>query len=378
MEYKYKYSAMANINIEEETDELKKEVASVISLPKDKQHDLLYFTAIYVSSGCNLNNAYFLPSELVKASDTIPNKAMDIEHEEEDIVGHIYAHAFTDADGNKMDIKELSSMETASLDKVDIHVQIAGVVYKNRFPELAEEIAAGEWKVSMETYYKNFDVKIGDIIISNKEAQALGLDVADDSLFGKSAILSKDDVEVASGKVVRVLRELLFSGCGFVKTPANPPSVVLETASTRVLDNTNFKVQIITDDNQDKVEKSNHDTIVSDVTNNVTSDYIEDKKDSAELQYNDTVGICVSYKKWVYAGFVMGPDTEILHENWCSLYDKSCTSSSRLATDIDCLRNQVKDIAYDYANKKVGSKATDDNESYLALVAAIDKAAEYL
>ena len=173
MEQNERIYLKADIQWHDETDALK-EAASVIELPKEgeKQIDLQYFSAIFVSSGANLNHAYFLPSELVKAEGTIINKAMDLEHKEEEIVGHIYQRGFMDKEGNKISLDELSSIEIASLDKKEIHVAIAGIVYKNRFPDLAKEVADGEWCVSMEAYFKNYDIKIGNLILTRPEAEA--------------------------------------------------------------------------------------------------------------------------------------------------------------------------------------------------------------
>ena len=67
----------ADIELHKETAALRERASKIINLPdeKKKQPDLLYFSAIFVSSGENLNHAYFLPSELVAAEGTIINKA---------------------------------------------------------------------------------------------------------------------------------------------------------------------------------------------------------------------------------------------------------------------------------------------------------------
>jgi len=227
----HKFYLKADIKVQEENDDLKKAVAAVIDLPKneDKQQDLLYFTAIFVSSGANLNKAYFMPSELIMAEKTIVNKALDVEHKEEEIIGHIYDKAFIDPSGNKLDTRELASDK--EIDSRDVHVVIAGIIYKNRFPHLSEEIAKGEWKVSMECYYKDYEVKVGDMIMSRQEAEAMGY--AEETMFAKMAKIIKNGVEVAKGNIERVLRGIAFSGCGIVKNPANPPSVILETANQK-------------------------------------------------------------------------------------------------------------------------------------------------
>lgn len=226
----------AKIEIQEETKELRKAVASAIDLPTshEKQPDLLYFTAIFVSAGTNLNGAHFLPSELVKAEDTIVSKALDVEHKEEEIIGHIYDRAFINEDGERFELAELENKEAANLDSEnrDMHVVIAGVIYKNRFPNLAKEVADGDWKVSMECYFSNYDVKVGDVIMKRPEAEAMGL-ASDDSMIGKMAKVVKKGKEIAKGKLERVLRDIVFSGCGIVKNPANPPSIIIETAADK-------------------------------------------------------------------------------------------------------------------------------------------------
>ena len=356
MEQNERIYLKADIQWHDETDALK-EAASVIELPKEgeKQIDLQYFSAIFVSSGANLNHAYFLPSELVKAEGTIINKAMDLEHKEEEIVGHIYQRGFMDKEGNKISLEELSSIEIASLDKKEIHVAIAGIVYKNRFPDLAKEVADGEWCVSMEAYFKNYDIKIGNLILTRPEAEALGLasDTVLNVLFGRTAKVIKNKVEVAKGTIDRVLRGITFSGCGFVKKPANPPSIVLETAADKGVN----------------MEKDNKNTIILDYDKltdetdiNVTS---HNKEEKSSLQYNDTVGICVSYKKEVYDSTYKDGASTILHNDWCALYEKGCTSFSRDTTDPECLRNQIEEATVGYITGLLCKKESSDKRKEL-------------
>jgi len=362
-----KFYLKADIQLEKETDDLKKAVAAIIDLPgpEDKQPDLLYFSAVFVSTGTNLNNAHFLPSELVKAENTIVSKALDVEHQEEDIIGHIYDRAYIDASNNKLDVNELASKESGSLDKdySDMHIIIAGVIYKNRFPTLAEEVADNGWKVSMECYYNGYDVKVGDVIMTQREAEMIGL-AHDDKVFGKIAKIIKNGKEIAKDKIERVLRNICFSGCGIVKNPANPPSVILETANEKEKDAINPKEIIVLD--YDKIEQGNTD-------NNVTSDNIEGinpvitdtNEDDASLDYRDTIGICVSYKRRVLAEEPQGPNTEIIHEDWCSLYDSSCTSFSRDTSDPDCLKIKVLDTARAYIKKLINKIEKSDRRNEL-------------
>lgn len=286
MKKKNKFYLEASIEVQEETGSRFEKASQVIDLPKkaDRQVDLMYFSAIFVSTGTNLNNAHFLGSELVAAEDTIINKALDIEHEESEIIGHIYERAFIDKEGNLLSEKELASRETASLDEQDMHIAIAGIIYKTRFPNIAQEVADGKFKVSMECYYQDCDIKVGDMIVTRKEAEVLGLAAKDDKVLGHLAKVIKDGKEIASGHIARVLRGICFSGCGIVENPANPPSVIMETAKEK--DNLDEPVQ-------DDIIVLNYDILQKQETsNNVTSEIADEvviKKQSHENDADNEV-----------------------------------------------------------------------------------------
>ena len=135
MEGPNKFYLEGKIKLQEETPELKEWASKAIELPKEseRQPDLLYMSAILVSSGENLNHAFFLPSELLAAEGSIVAKALDIEHEEQNIIGSLISREFVDNDGNKLDLTELASKETASLNEMAMHIAISAVVYKNSF-----------------------------------------------------------------------------------------------------------------------------------------------------------------------------------------------------------------------------------------------------
>lgn len=222
-------------------DKIKKEFASKLELPENNQRDLLFMSAILVSTGTNKNGATFLGSELIKARDTIALKPLDIEHEEDKIIGHICSSLYLDHEGNEIDdaeyYKELQKESAATevaqkLDKMDMDIGIVAVVYKDRFKSLAKEIEEGKWKVSMECYYEDYDIKIGDRIIPRKAVDShfehiMALNASEAVnlvLAGKSS---------GTHKVSRVLRKIRFCGVGIVENPANPRSIVLEAAKSK-------------------------------------------------------------------------------------------------------------------------------------------------
>jgi hypothetical protein len=335
-----KYYLEAELKLRKETKERKEKASQVIELPTEheKQPDLLYFSAIFVSTGENLNHAYFLGSELISAEGTIVNKALDVEHSEDEIIGHIYERAYTDKEGKPLDLKELASLETASQDGKEMHIAIAGIIYKNRFPNIAQEVADNKWKVSMECYYKDYDVKVGDLVLERREAEALGL-ASDDSVVGKLAKVIKGGKEIAEGAITRVLRGICFSGCGIVKNPANPPSVIMETANNK--DKTKSDEVIILD--YDELEEE---------SNNLTSNKIEEARDG---NLDDSVGICVNFKRRI-----LDKDGSETASDWCSAYETKCTSFSRDTTDPDCLRNrELQSIVASYLEEALDWKEQD-------------------
>ena len=329
----------ADIETFEGSDELRKEAASIVKFPENKTPDVLFFSGIFVSSGENLNKAYFMPSELVKAYNTIDNKALDIEHDETSIIGHIYSSAFVDQSGSKLEINDLQDKTQSELDNMNMDVMIAGIIYKSRFPEIAEEVKSNKWKLSMETFFSDYDVKVGNVIMSRQEAESLGL--ASESVLGKVARILRKGKEVAKGEVARILRDLLFSGCGIVKQPANPRSIILETAKHKKIENEEGEIII---ELEPEKESANEFTSPSSDPGGV---------DSYDLRTQTAPGICVSYKRRVIDATYEGPDAKVIHEDWCTLYDQSCTSPSRGADHPDCLRNKISKAALDYIESKL-------------------------
>lgn len=325
----------AEIILDAPTDKLKQEVANTVEFPENKTPDLMFFHGIMVSTGTNLNDAHFLGSEIVKADNTIDLKALDMEHTEDSIVGHIYSHRLVSHDGASLNVSELKDKEDSELDGMQFNVHIAGIVYKSRFPELAEDIKDNKWKLSMETYFEDYDIKVGEVIMTRNEAEALGL--AADNVLGKVAKLLKNGQEVARGEVARVLRGLMFSGCGIVKNPAEPRAIILETAKQKGL-----KIEDIEVEFEDSIEKDK-----ANIGDNETEEADDEKSglDSYTDRQQTSVGICVSYKKHLYANEPPGPDTDILQNDWCALYEEGCASPSRGADDPRCLRNIVREAA---------------------------------
>jgi hypothetical protein len=84
-----------------------------------------------------------------------------------------------------------------------------------------------------------------------------------------------------------------------------------------------------------------------------------------DVRSQTSVGICVSFKKRVIDATYEGPDVKVIHENWCTLYDKSCTSSSRDVTDPNCLKRQTEKQAKNYVESKLKELKSRDKRKAL-------------
>jgi hypothetical protein len=390
-----KIRVCAPIEVEHEVEKAAIEKASVLAFPDEKQSDLQYIRSCLVSAGTNKNGAHFLPSEMVKAHNTVVHKAIDIEHEEDKVIGHIYECAYMYKDGTQFDpLKVRADYEEAcrDLDELDMDIGVAGVIHKMRFPGYADEISSGDWKVSMECFFKDFDIKIGDTIITRDEAQALGYDC--NELIGGFVKVVAGHRELGTRMVARVLRHITFSGMGIVKNPANPHSIIMETAAHKeLLEKGEQTIDLERIDNlrghkvilSEKTEAASvgKEVDVSDSLVEVSSVDSDDETPKLFLELDEGTGgvsrvITVSPNKEVAArwsgGGLPGPgrvasnvdstcasfkkrltkynaldqsEGAVIQEHYCALFEERCPVIGATAKAPECLRNQKNSVTKD-------------------------------
>ncbi len=386
-----------------------KEVATAFSIPsvRERQQDLLYMTAIFVSSGKNLNNAYFLPSELLKARESISNKAIDIEHDEQNVVGHIYDKAYMWKDHKVFDPASIKSAEEKDVEDLEMDIAIAGIVYRDRFQETAKEVEEGKWKVSMECFYESWDARIGNVVIPGSDALAMGYDV----MVGNFVLVKHKGDEIAKDTMVRVLKGIMFSGCGFVEKPANPPSVILDVASLEervaYANKENLIINLESCEGYLKAKQEDEKIeIKSDSSEGVQEEVKEPDEgkcvncsdceknsggeEKSNLATDDDLmlsGPCPMFKRWIHDETSFDVNKPILHENWCTRYELPCTVASSDATWPECLRwieisNIIeeeigKEIISKEASEKITMLVEDLKKSIKEAKICIDKAAKW-
>lgn len=188
--------------------------------------DLYYVQSILVSSSWNKNDDIFDKTEIWNARNTPEHKPTNLEHNEDDIIGHIISNWPITEDGIMID--ENTPIENLP-DKY--HILTGSVIYKgfsnpelrSRSEKLISEIEQGIKYVSMECFFRGFDY--GLINTNTNEYKILGRN-------NETAYLTKflraygGQGEHDGYKIGRVLRNITFTGKGYVDKPANEDSII--------------------------------------------------------------------------------------------------------------------------------------------------------
>lgn len=188
--------------------------------------DLYYTQSILVTTSWNKNDDIFDPKEVWAAKNTPEDKPTNLEHDESIIVGHITSNWPIDDEGNIID----ENTDPAQLPQ-KYHILTGSVIYKgytdpdlrDRSNNLIAEIESGDKYVSMECFFKGFDYGIIDKANGNYHVLARNEETA---FLTKYLRAYGGQGEHQNYKIGRVLREITFSGKGFVNKPANPESVI--------------------------------------------------------------------------------------------------------------------------------------------------------
>jgi hypothetical protein len=188
--------------------------------------DLYYVQSILVSSSWNKNDDVFTKEEVWAAKRTPEDKPTNLEHNEGLIIGHIVANWPINEDGQLLD-------ENISVDNLPekFHLVTGSVIYrafstpelKERAEKLIAEIEAGTKYVSMECMFGGFDYGL----INNTTGEYKILARSNDTAFLTKHLRAYGGKgEYDNHKIGRVLRNITFSGKGYVDRPANPDSII--------------------------------------------------------------------------------------------------------------------------------------------------------
>lgn len=193
-----------------------------INFDTPETSDLHYTRSIFVSTTWNLNSDVFSPVHTWGARNTVVDKPTNIEHDIDNKIGHITSQWAIDSQGNLIN-------DSFNADEVPEHFHICNgaVIYKfwndkqEEMDQFLQELSEGKYSVSMEVLFNDFDYALrkGDdyhVVSRNSESSFLSAKLR---AYG-------GDGEYDGYEVGRLLKNMNFSGKGYVETPANPESVI--------------------------------------------------------------------------------------------------------------------------------------------------------
>ena len=229
-------------------------IKSIKSLASLDDNDLYYVQSILVSSNWNKNDDIFDKGEVWAARNTPEDKPTNLEHDEGTIIGHITSNWPITEDGSLID-------ENTSPDDLPkkYHILTGSVIYrafsnpelKDRAEKLIAEIENGQKYVSMECLFNGFDY--GLINTSTGEYKVLARN--DSTAYLTKHLRAYGGTGQHEGyKIGRVLRNITFSGKGFVDKPANPDSII-------------FTKKTLSHKSENYFEQKNEDLSIAGVSN---------------------------------------------------------------------------------------------------------------
>lgn len=197
--------------------------------------DVMFVPAILVSTNWNRNDDVFSPAETYRALHSPRYKPANMEHqgsEETDnqIIGVIQSSEAVD--------KELKTIYPSYEDNREVvpdffHIAIGILIWEKYFPTRAEEIkeksGKGEMYVSMEALFPDFGYALkavddpeGNIDLLPRIAATSWLSAHLKAFKGTGEV----EIDGVKYRIGRWLRDITFSGVGFVEQPGNLSSVI--------------------------------------------------------------------------------------------------------------------------------------------------------
>jgi hypothetical protein len=196
------------------------------ALASIEDSDLYYVQSILVTSSWNKNDDIFDKIEMWNAKNTPEDKPTNLEHDENTIIGHITSNWAITEDGVLID-------ENTPIENLPnkYHILTGSVIYKafssenlrSRSQKLIEQIEAGNKYVSMECFFKDFDYGL----INKETGEFQKLSRNESTAYLTKYLRSYGGLgEHENYKIGRILKNITFSGKGFVDRPANTDSII--------------------------------------------------------------------------------------------------------------------------------------------------------
>jgi hypothetical protein len=198
--------------------------------------DLYYTQSILVSSSWNKNDDIFDKDEIWVSRNSPEHKPTNLEHDEGIIIGHIVSNYPITEDGILID-------ENTPIENLPekYHILTGAVIYKSytkpdlrqRTEKLISEIENGTKYVSMECFFKGFDYGL----INKETGDFKVLARNNNTAYLTKYLRAYGGLgEHENYRIGRVLRNITFSGKGYVDKPANPDSIIFNKDNFKFLE----------------------------------------------------------------------------------------------------------------------------------------------
>jgi chemotaxis protein histidine kinase CheA len=251
----------------------------------DKDGDVYRTFSILVSTSWNKNDDVFSQEEVWAAKQTPTYKPANLEHDEKKIVGGIIGTwpvdeqlKLIDQDISLDDLPDLYHLLVSSV----IYNQWQDPEYQARAEDLINKIEDGQMFVSMECIFKGFDYAV---VTPNNENHIV-------ARTNETAFLSRHlrayggSGQYENHKVGRLLKNITFSGKGFVEKPANPDSIIFDRDYSFDFTNASFTKNLFSNDNGVSVRVGNY--VFSntnpqenlDMSNDILNDQVKELKEA--------------------------------------------------------------------------------------------------
>jgi hypothetical protein len=284
------------------------QIKHIKSLASYDDSDLYYVQSILVSSSWNKNDDIFSSKEVWIARNTPEDKPTNLEHDENIIIGHITANWPITEEGILID--ENTPVENLP---EKYHILTGSVIYKGfssadlreRSQKLISEIENGTKFVSMECFFNGFDYGL----IDEASGDFKTLTRNDNTAYLTKYLRAYGGTgKHENYKIGRILRNITFSGKGFVDKPANPDSIIF----------TKDTFNKILNEKKDDLSKTgvSKSTLTSNAENNIMSLDLEPvMKEVAEIKAKIEAMSCAETVKEAFASTIALKDQTIELEN---------------------------------------------------------------
>ena len=204
------------------------DMKNIVAKASADDDDVFKVYSILVSTSWNKNDDVFSPEEVWASRETPMYKPTNLEHNEKVIVGNIIGNWPIDKNFDLLD----GEFENKDLPDV-YHILVASVIYrqwqdpeyKARSEQLIREIQSGQKCVSMECIFKGFDYAV-----ESPRGEHHVVARGENTAFLTQHLRAYGGAGVYQDhKVGRLLRNITFSGKGFVANPANPDSIIFNS-----------------------------------------------------------------------------------------------------------------------------------------------------